>query len=165
VPPHPSRRLNAWLVPTDPERVCPESLGAALGQITPDQAHEQPRRSGRELIVGGFLALRLDHRPQGHLYGNKQGGYRVRCPACRTPLAREAAFALRRWQGGQTRHLDCPECRASLDLAGLSYRPLAAPARFAIELRDVSGLALTSVGATLFRRVMAGDFVVVGSRG
>ncbi len=154
MPPHPSHRLNAWLVHADPDREPGEGLAEDLA--------DAPARAWLE---GGWRQARLDRPPRPHLYGNKQGGYLVRCPACTWPLAREAAAALARWRAGGGRALACPACGGTHALEGLAYRPAAAPGRFAVELRDVQGLALTTAGRAGFEALLGGAFLVVGSRG
>lgn len=162
--PHPTHRLSAWLVPSEPERLVPDDLRQGLAVLQTELGAGDPRW-GRSLLPGGWVRAHLDHPPQPHLYGNKQGGYRVRCPVCQAPLAREAAAALVHWRAGQGREVACRGCGARPPLEGLDYRPPAAPARFAIELRDVDGLALTHAGTACFRGLLCGEFQVIGSRG
>ena len=164
MPPHPTHRLNLWLVPSDPERGVPDSAASGLAGLKAE--HDgNPRRWGDALLPGGWTHARLDRPSSPHLYGNKQGGFQVRCPTCRTPLVREAAEALSRWRAGKGRTLACPHCATTSPLEALNYRPAAAPGLFAFELRDVQGMALTTAGHRRFEALLAGPFHVIGSRG
>ena len=164
MPPHPTHRLNAWLVPSDPEREPGNALTAGLATLQAERG-ETSQRWGHDLLPGGWLGVRLDQPAAPHLYGNKQGGFQVRCPGCQTPVAREVPEVLARWRRGEGRQMSCPSCRETVALEALSYRPPAAPAGFAIELRDVHSLALSSLGQERFERLLGGPFHVIGSRG
>ncbi len=161
MPPHPSHRLSAWLVPTDPDRRCPVGLADGLAVLSTARG----ARVGQEWVPGGWAAARLDRPPQPHLYGNKQGGFQVQCPGCHGALVREVTRALTRWRRGEGRALRCPACGLDTVIERLDYRPPAAPANFAIELRDLHGLTLTSAGRARFTDLLGGDFQVIGSRG
>ncbi len=163
--PHPTHRLNAWLVPADPDRQCPGKSQEALDQFIREHQPMKSKRWGGAFLTGGWVVARLDLPPSAHLYGNKQGGYQVRCSGCEAAMVQEAIGGLRRWQEGGPRRLQCPNCGMEQDLAGLQFRPPAAPGRFAIELRDVQGLGLTSHGKDVFTKLLGGDFRVIGSRG
>lgn len=165
MPPHPSHRLSAWLVPTEPDRACPFDTPGRLQRLQTSGSGPEPGPPGEALIPGGWVGVRLDRPPGPHLYGNKQGGYRIRCPSCAAPLIAEATDALERWRGGGDRALVCRRCQQPHSLEGLDYRPAAAPARFAIELRDIQGLDLTAAGAAHFSTLLGGDFLVIASRG
>ncbi len=164
MPPHPTHRLNAWLVPSDPERDVPDSVTPGLAALKVEFDGTR-RRWGDPLLPGGWVHARLDQPSEPHLYGNKQGGFQVCCPACQNPLARELSEALRHWRAGGERTLACPQCTGTSPLEDLSYRPAAALGHFAIELRDVHSLTLTADGRQRFEALLSGRFHIIGSRG
>ncbi len=162
----PSHRLNLLLVPDDPERELDEAaLESGLAALRASGHLERDRPGPRvdALVVGGFALLRVDRPLEPTLYGNRQGGFYARCADCGASLAVEVGAALKRWRAGQGRGLSCPSCSSEQDLASLDYAPVAAPGRFALELRDVGSTELAELPE--LRAALGGGYVVVGSRG
>ncbi|MCP4803954.1 MAG: hypothetical protein GY913_09025 [Proteobacteria bacterium] len=157
----PSRRLNVLLVPEDPDRMAPDGLMDALGELG---LHTRggPGPRADELLPGGFKLLRVDHPGRAYLYGNRQGGFHALCPQTGANIVPLLGRAITAWQHGGARTLDC-SCGDQHDLNGLDYRPPAAIGRFAIEARDVAGLSLGPARAEI--EALVGPVVVVGSRG
>jgi len=164
----PSHRLNLYLVPSDPERTLdPASVEQGLSLLRADGVLDGMRPGPRAaaLIEGGFALVRLDAPTQPTLYGNRQGGYRVRCPACGGSAVTPALDALKAWRLGGARAATCPACGAATALEALDYAPFAAPGRFALELRDVGGASVAPDATRSLEVALGGAFVVVGSRG
>jgi hypothetical protein len=162
----PSHRLNLLLVPEDPERELDEAaLAQALDSLNASGRldGDRPGPAADELVRGGFKLIRVDRPLEATLYGNRQGGFYVRCPSCGDNVAHLVGPALRRWRAGQGRGLGCSGCEAGLDLARLDYAPPAAAGRFALELRDVGSPELNPLPE--LSQALGGDFIVVGSRG
>ncbi|MCB9759021.1 MAG: hypothetical protein H6739_04210 [Alphaproteobacteria bacterium] len=167
----PTHRLNLYVVPDDPERevsVQAEQDGlAALARLGVTAGRGRPGPRAETLIQGGFALLRVD-RPRGPaVYGNRQGGFHVRCPTCNMPLARPFSGAVRRWKAGSARQMICPGCGHVHDLARLEFAPPAALGLFALELRDVESPDLTPSGEVgeALERLLEGPFRVIASRG
>jgi hypothetical protein len=157
------------LVSPDPERRLDEAaLSAAVhgliqaGIFTADGA---PGPAAARLVDGGFVAWRVDRPPAPTVYGNRQGGYAVRCPACGLGLARALGEAIRRWRAGEGTSLRCPACEADTRLEALDYAPEAAPARFAVELRDVGAAELRPEEIVRLEGLFGGLPRVIPSRG
>jgi hypothetical protein len=164
----PVHRLNLYLVPDEPERSIDEAaLAAALAALRGEGALEGwrpgPRREA--LVEGGFALLRVDRPPGPALYGNRQGGYRALCPSCGANLVPAVLPALLAWRAGGDRSLRCAVCGEDTRLESVDYRPIAAPGRFALELRDVGTPRLAADARPALARALGGGFVVVGSRG
>ncbi|MCK6525636.1 zinc ribbon domain-containing protein [Myxococcota bacterium] len=165
----PTHRLNLYLVPSDPERRVDEAaLDAGLRRIISAgifAADGAPGEGAARLVSGGFVAWRIDRPPSPTVYGNRQGGYAARCPACGGGLARELAAALGRWRAGEGTALVCPACGTSTHIAALSYAPAAAPARYAVELRDVGAPELLTADIPGFNELFGGAPIGIPSRG
>jgi len=164
----PSHRLNLYLVPAEPERLPDDgALEAGLEQLREVGMLEgmHPGARAEALVIGGFALLRVDRPSQPTLYGNRQGGYRVRCPGCGTSIIFPALAALQSWRGGGDRSVVCPDCGVASALEALDYAPFAAPGRFALELRDVGGPSVGPSAIPLLEVALGGPFVVVGARG
>ncbi len=164
----PSHRLNLYLVPADPER-RPEAAAAERGLAALRRAGvlsgwRAGPAAGR-LIAGGFALLRVDRPPLPVIYGNRQGGYAVRCPRCGAGMVPAALRALSTWRAGGGRSASCPACGGSWELEELETAPPARPARFALELRDVAGPELLPEHRPALECALGGGFLVVGSRG
>ena len=157
----PSRRLNVLLVPEDPDRMAPSGLMDALHELG-FHVGGRPGPRADELVVGGFKLLRVDQPARAYLYGNRQGGFHARCPETGDNVVPALGPALTAWSDGGPRQLDCP-CGRPHDLNALDYRPPARIGRFAVEARDVQGLALGPGRREL--EALIGPVVVVGSRG
>ncbi len=164
----PTHRLNLYLVPADPEReLDADAVERGLGALRRAGVLSgwRPGPAAEHLVAGGFALLRLDHPPLPTIYGNRQGGYFVRCPSCGTDMVPAALRALSVWRSGGGRAARCPSCGASRELEDLETAPPARPARFALELRDVGGPELLGAHRPALERVLGGDFFVVASRG
>lgn len=165
----PTHRLNLYLLPADPERRL-EPLALERGVVRLIQAgilglDGAPGPDAARLVAGGLVAWRVDRPVAPTVYGNRQGGYAVRCPACGAGLARALGEALARWRAGEGTALRCPACEADTHLDALDYAPAAAPARYAVELRDVGAPELASSDLPGFEELFGGPPRVVPSRG
>ncbi|MCK6518728.1 hypothetical protein L6R46_27180 [Myxococcota bacterium] len=165
----PTHRLNLYLTPQDPERRLDEpALHAGLTQLIQAgifAADGAPGPEAARLVSGGFVAWRVDRPPAPTVYGNRQGGYAVSCPACGVGLARELGAALHRWRAGEGTSLRCPACEADTRLEALRYAPDAAPARWALELRDVGAPELGADAIPGLDALFGGPPKVIPSRG
>lgn len=168
MPQRPTHRLNLYLVPADPESSpsredCKAALTSlsALGVLS----GRRPGPNASQLVEGGFALLRLDEHGERTLYGNRQGGFHVLCPRHKKSVAREFSAAVGAWQRGGHRTLRCPVCNDLHGLEGLRFRPPAALARFAIELRDVQSPVLTADGRAWLKPLLGRGFLVIASRG
>ena len=171
--PRPTRRLNLYLVPVDPERsldVAQVSSGIArlvdeeLGRPTRHPEVLGPGSRAFEVVTGGFAILRFDRPRAPVIYGNRLGGYRVTCPTCSVSLVREQAEVLGRWRRNAGRALSCPSCSTGLKLEELSSMPPAAPGRCALVLSDVGGLAIGDSAVEALEGLLGGRFHSIGSR-
>lgn len=165
----PTHSLNLLLVPDDPERLPDDDeLQRVWDKLVSMGIIGPLGRPGPEASrLGHFSLLRIDRPPGPAVYGNRQGGFRVRCPRCGMALARPFSSAARRWKLGGPRRLTCPGCGADLDLVELIFAPPAALARFAIELREVAAasLDLDPELLGLLRSALGGEVRVIASRG
>ncbi len=89
------------------------------------------------LVPGGFHALRLDLPGTVSLYASQQGGFRVQCPSCAAPLAREFSRAMEDFRQGGSDSLTCSACRKLLHLEEASCSPAIGLASGALILMDV----------------------------
>ncbi|TVQ90091.1 MAG: hypothetical protein EA397_14160 [Deltaproteobacteria bacterium] len=161
MPPRPGSRLDLYLVPTQ-GRTLPsqEVLKSALSEQGIDLEGDA---SGR-LVDGGFASIRLDRPPRLTLYANRQGGFRVRCPAGGQNIVPSFNAALSSWRaGGQATIAECGACGGEHALSELDFAPPAALGRGAIVLVDVGSMRLTAEGGARFEAIL-GPFVIVGSR-
>ena len=165
----PTHRLNLYLLPADPERRLDEPAlhagVAGLIQAGIFAADGAPGPAAARLVAGGFVAWRVDRPPAPTVYGNRQGGYAVRCPACGVGLARELGAAIQRWRAGEGTELHCAGCNAKTRLESLHYAPEAAPARYAVELRDAGAPDLATGEIPGFDELFGGLPRVIPSRG
>ena len=164
--PRPTHRLSLYLVPADPDRAYDGArLETALDRLREAGVLDGfgPGPEADQLVAGGFRRLRVDLPDQAVLYGNRQGGFYARCPACQAHLAASLGPVLRSWRAGGARQVACA-CGVASDLAQLDYAPPAAIGRFALELRDVLAPELSPEGKPWVEAGI-GSFVVVGSRG
>lgn len=163
MPMKPTRRLNLLLVPQLGDE--PSSEGGAL-LIADGWLGEggRPGSQASELVEGGYRRWRWDPAPQGRLYGNRLGGFYVRCPVCEGNLAAAASRAVVAWQDGAKPEVMCPSCESPRHLDRLDYRPPAALGFGALELRDVGAPYLLNRPDGLMAWLGA-DFRVIASRG
>ena len=146
----PSTRLDLVLLPEGPDTLID---GAAVWQrlVVGGVVHEDGRAGpgAPRLVEGGFVRAWLEHDDRGRFYGNQVGGFRVWCPGCRAPLAREFGAALEAWRAGGERSLGCLACGLDSDLAALAFAPAAGFGRVALRLADVGRAMLTEEGLVL----------------
>lgn len=96
----------------------------------------------RALVAGGFGRVRAVDWGEERLVANRQGGFRVRCPATGANVVPAFNHAMTAWRAGGPRALACG-CGATHDLADLDFAPDAAFARAAVEILDAEDAALT----------------------
>ncbi len=159
MPQRPTHRLNLYLVPEqEPSELrLKEGLSRLEAWGVLDGARPGPR--AEELVAGGFAMLRVDRPGRTIVYGNRQGGYRVRCPGCEHNLVPEFNRAL-----ATLSLVSCPGCAKAHRLRDLHFAPPVAFGRCALELRRVGAPELRPAGAALLREAL-GDFATIGSRG
>jgi len=144
--PHPSRRLDLFLVPADadnpPDRGRFEALQRTLAERDVLDDAGAPGPHAERLVDGGFAALRFEEGEGRRLYANQQGGFRVRCPACGANLvpALHANWSDITEDGG--RELTCPECGGVSPVIDLQYEPPAAWGRWAVRVADAGSASL-----------------------
>lgn len=136
------------------------AIEPALGAVAADEPG-----AGRS---GGAVGERAG-QPAGEplrFVGNRQGGFRVRCPDTGVNLVPRFNAAVMAWRDhvGDSRALDCP-CGRRHDLASLDYQPPAGFARAWIVLRDVASAELRPEAAALVRALLGGEGRVVFRRG
>lgn len=157
----PTHRLAALLVPQDPAlEPSPSAVQHCLDGLRARGILSGDRPGPRvdSWSPGGFRRLRVDRPGRLALYANRQGGFHVRCPACKAQVAREMSAAWSRRLGA----VACPACHQDTELAALEYRPPAAFARFALELSDVQTLVLLPAPEITD---LLGPYRVIGVRG
>ena len=146
----PSHRLDLIVLPAavdarpNPEAFARLTAGwAALGALELRLGSLRAGPEAHRLIEGGFAALRLDSPAQPALYANEQGGFRVPCAACGSPMAGPFGAAFSAWRSGGPAEFACPSCHAAHDLRRVEGRPPIGVALGAVIFMDVGGLALT----------------------
>ena len=155
----PTHRLNLYLVPaTEPAQASVEGLLTALGDWGVLDG-VKPGTTASELVEGGFALLRVDRPGRELLYGNRQGGFRVRCPTCSENLVQQFGTAL-----GSDGWVMCPTCELKTDPRALAFEPPVAFGRLAVEVRDVGAPELSPRGQVLVAEHL-GPFKTIGSRG
>ena len=157
MPQRPTHRLNLYLVPQG-GTADPEALLSALADWGV-LAGMKPGPRAEEFVDGGFALLRVDRPGRELLYGNRQGGFRVRCPDCGANLV--AAFSEARAKDAE---VTCDACGGTRDHRALTFLPDVAFGELAVELRDVGAPSLTAHGEQVVRRHL-GAFSTIGSRG
>ena len=90
-----------------------------------------------DLCVGGFSHHRLEKYPSPRIYGNHQGGYKVRCRSCRQNIVSVFSHAVQDWRAGGPRQLCCPHCQHEQALEKCFFMPPVAFSRAALVLIDV----------------------------
>ena len=155
MPPRPGHHLDLYLV-TQGRLPADEALNQALGRLAEPQA-------SRELVDGGFAGVRVDRPLQRTLYANRQGGFRVACPACGGNLAPAFGGALTLWRAGGPFALTCATCGVESRLDTLRFSPAAAFGDGAVVLIDARSFGLTERGQAVFTELL-GPFDLVGSR-
>lgn len=169
--PRASHRLNLLLVPADPERrpdpLLAGQLFAALRAEAVTDAWDRPGPRAEALHAGGFALFRADFPPEPVIYGNRQGGYRAVCPACGASVVAAVLQALKRWRASGDMGLRCERCGVPCSLSTVIYQPDAAPARFALELRDVERPIFSPSAQVmeLLERTLGQGFRCIASRG
>lgn len=147
--PHPSHRLDLYLVPTEPDRPPPADSAALWADLASRGWVDERGFAGlraEELVAGGFVRARLDHPGEPVLYGNQQGGFRARCPACAGGVVRALGAALASWRAGGDRKVTCATCGVQTPLEGVDFQPAAHPARWAFVLADAEDATPTEPG-------------------
>jgi hypothetical protein len=157
VPPRPGHHLDLSLVLPAPI-ADPAALDAAL-RAAGLAADPAPGRA----VPGGYRAVRLDRPAAPTLYANRQGGFRVACPACGANLVPAFSAAMARWREGGPFAVGCAACGQAGPLDAVVFRPPAAFGAAAVVLVDAGAPALTGWGEHAFRELL-GPFTVVGSR-
>ena len=157
MPQRPTHRLNLYLVPQG-STADPESLLSALVEWGVLEGMK-PGPQATEFVEGGFALLRVDRPGRELVYGNRQGGFRVRCPDCDANMV--AAFGAARANDAE---VTCDACGATRDHRALNFLPDVAFGELAVELRDVGAAVLTPQGEEVVRRHL-GLFAIIGSRG
>lgn len=167
MPPHASRRLNLVLVPKDLDRTLDEAMlkihwaqWQAQGLIT---ARGRKGPEGEQWVADGFVLLRVDRPPGVGVYGNRVGGFHVDCPSCEQPIAGPWGKAVQDLKAQGEWALSCPHCGRALGPNQARTLPVAAIARFALELRDVGSASLRTRGP--FEDLLGEDFRVIAVRG
>lgn len=123
--PHPRRRLDLLLIPTDPERDLPE--GFSLDQL----------EAAPTLVKGGFRTMRLDRRDEVAFWSNHQGGFRAWCSRCKQLVTAAFSRSITAWRSGAPRRMPCPVCDHDQALEDFQLRPEGGFARWALVLSDV----------------------------
>ena len=100
-------------------------------------------------ILGGFVLWRIEEFPQPMLIGNHQGGYRVQCPRCREPVARNFSNAVQEWRKGGGFNLKCPQCCSITPLDEVLCIPEIAFTRAMLVLCDVGHTDLSKIKTDL----------------
>lgn len=167
MPPHATRRLNLVLVPGDwdrpPRSGALEHLQALLeakGYILSD-GRAGPRAP--ELISGSFALFRVDRPLRYGVYGNRVGGFHVRCPACAADIPKPWGKAVEGLRAQGEWVLQCPACQVDIGPAGALTIPEARVARFALEFRDVGSADLRRIPE--FDAALGPDWGLVYLRG
>jgi hypothetical protein len=155
----PTHRLNLYLVPEkEPSDASVDGLLAALGDWGVLQG-VKPGPTAGELVEGGFAMMRVDRPGRELLYGNRQGGFHVRCPTCSENLVRQFSKAL-----GSNSAVECPACELKSDPRRLAFEPPVAFGSLAVEVRDVGAPELSARGQAVVSEHL-GPFQTIGSRG
>ena len=102
----------------------------------------EPGPARRRLVGGGYRGIRVERHDRITLFANRQGGFRVVCPACRTDLASDFS---RIWSERRdpAAALSC-RCGHTPPLADLHYLPDAAFGRLAVVLLDAATFDVAS---------------------
>jgi hypothetical protein len=164
-----SHRLRICILAADPD--APEARMRAawdllrhagwLASATDDVARAVP--GCRPLVDGGFVAASWHRADAPRFLANGTGGFHVRCPSCRGPLAEAFARSLAAWRGGAPRRVTCG-CGHACDLADVGFSPMAGFARAWIALEDVASAALLPDADAALAGVLGG-VRLVGQRG
>jgi hypothetical protein len=157
VPPRPGSRLDLYLVLRD-RSLDAGALGASLDALGLSAGEARSRA-----VEGGYVGLRLDQPDGLTLYANRQGGFRVACPACAANLVPPFAAALGRWRAGGPFEVACAACGGTAPLDAATFAPPAAFGARALVLLDARSHRLTEWGQATFERLL-GRFALVGSR-
>ncbi len=123
--PKASHRLDILVVPKDPA-ARPEARARAWLQTqaslerTTGRGEQGTRAS--ELVPGGFVRVRVDVPPGMVIFGNRLGGFHVRCPSCAANLVRPFAQA---WSGrqGTVPRVACAACGGDFSANDLHTAP------------------------------------------
>ena len=137
--PHASHIISLVVLPKDPEHVLAPQAEANLLQhavgagLVDSEMHAGP--AANEWIPGGFVRMHLDRPDRPVLYGNRVGGYRVRCAHCGANMVQAVSVALEAWRAGGGRLAQCGACLEAEPIERLVFLPPAAPARWAVVFR------------------------------
>lgn len=157
MPARPGSHLDLFLVRGAPID-APEEL---LGALRRDDLMGGP--GSERAVEDGYASVRLDRPAVPAFYANRQGGFRVRCPACAESLVQTFGRAMSVWRTGGGSAVSCPACAATFDLESLHFAPHAAFGAGAVVLVDVGSMRLTPWGRERFESII-GPFDLVGSR-
>jgi len=155
MPPRPGHHLDLFLVPHG-GLPADDALDRALAPLDDPGA-------AAAIVDGGFRGVRVDRPRRRTLYANRQGGFRVSCPACGNNLAPDFGAALTAWREGGASSVGCSACGAISSLEALDFAPQAAFGDGAVVLVDARSFGLTASGQATFRDLL-GPFELVGSR-
>ena len=162
--PRPSAHLDVFLVPVGladlPEHAVLIDGLAAAGLASGRAAG--PRAEA--VLKGGYRSVRIDRPEHPTLYANRQGGFRVACPATGQTVVPAFSKALGAWRGGgQPELAGCPACGGDHAFDALDTAPLAAVGRAAVVLVDAGSVKLTEAGQAQLTELI-GPFHLIGSR-
>lgn len=156
-----SHRLDLMVLPAGPDRRPDPAAFArlidvwqAIGALRVEPGRLRGGPEAAVVLPGGFAGLRLDLPALPALYANEQGGFRVPCPGCGAPLAREFSAAIAAWRRGGPRRLVCPSCARGQDLAAAEAAPPVGIALGAVIFMDVGGEALAPAAHSALEAVL-----------
>ena len=89
------------------------------------------------IAVGAFHSHRIEDSLSPRIYGNHQGGYRVRCSSCAENIVSAFSIAVEQWRAGGERRVLCPHCSYTQPLEESTFAPPVAFSRAVLNLIDV----------------------------
>jgi DNA-directed RNA polymerase subunit RPC12/RpoP len=162
--PRTSHRLDLFVMPADladPPQGWNAGWDVGL-QAGWWEASGKPGPAADALVEGGYVRARLETHDGVRMISNQQGGFQVRCPSCRSPMARPFGDAVTAWRGGAERAVTCPTCGTRSPLEAVDCRPAVGFARGWLHLADVGRFGLGEAAAALEQ--VWGPLHVVGRR-
>ena len=127
-------RLDILVVPGELKRI-PDAH--AFDALSARWTSEGRLPAGEGLVEGGVARVFLDLPRKVTLYANQLGGFRVKCPVCQEPMAREFGRAIEAWRRGGHFAVDCPACGVTCSLDAVRTRPAVAFGHGAVVFADV----------------------------
>lgn len=161
MPPPARHQLALLVLPAEPDG--PLDRGSALMAAWRAAGFALGPGPGHPLVEGGCAAARACAAPAARFLANRQGGFRVRCPATGANAVPAFSRALEAWRRGGPRRLAC-DCGATHDLNALDFAPPAGFARSWVEVVDAASPVLLPEAARIVEEVW-GESRVVWRRG